>query len=242
MIYKILYIAFVISSLLFGNFHLGPFTLKIYTAIAVLCYCIKKNALFVDKSTFLLFLFSAFFMYSGISNGYTSNSLTYFFSYYFICYVSYVSTYLYMKKYGTFDMVFKSLIFLGIIDSVVTLAQFLGQSWSFVLSDLFTDKSQSERLNNYYDNYGSLMGKALPGLFTAVQNGYYLSSMCILSLWTKLHHLNYKSLLLWMVFVGASYCVQERTGFVVGVSLSLLLFFIIIKESKSKHLYFLFTI
>lgn len=204
--------------------------------------CIKEKNIAFDKYWVCYIIFIACFAISSIFSGYTSEFIHQLFGYYFVAFVGYKSTQVLIQKYNGLTPFIYTLLAIGIIDACATVGQMFNIS---IINRLVTiiGLNPQEVYDDIISYNGGLAGVAIPGIMGPVANGYYLSAMCILSLYNPKNKLSIFNLTLWAFFAVSLFFVQQRTALAVGLILSLLAMFkIITKGNKGlKVIILLFT-
>lgn len=219
--YKILYILFFISYILLGGIvYRGVASPRVLMAYAIFFVIIREHRFCFDKYIGLFIAFVFFYGLSSLYTGYIGDFISKFFRLYLIAYTAYAATKVYVKKYRSVDWLIYIFVFIGLLDAVVTIGQFYSNQMAItipmILNPNFADEFEDTTIKA-----DSLSGFVLPGLFTYVVNGYYLSIMCIMALFSKDKKIHWWNLTLWMVIIYALFLCQERTAFVAGLFLSL---------------------
>lgn len=239
--FKILYILFVISSLLYGSFHILAFlTPRILMTIIMFFVCLfEDKKLYIDKYFGIYLVFISFFGFSAISGGHIGRYIQYLVGFYFTAYVGYWSTVILIRKYGGIRAFFSTLLYLGMVDAIVTISQ------AFNLN-FFTPYLEMLHLSVDYDFLLS-MGEefdlnAVPinGIVQSpVFNGYVLMVMTLLSTSLLIKKVNISRILIFAIFFVSSFLVQQRGAFYINAVLSFFLLYRIFGITKSNKAFFL---
>lgn len=230
-IFIFIYILFFVSQLLFGAVYIGPLSLRNYMTVVMLATCIKEGYFKLDRYFGLYIVFIVFFMVACSMTGDIAEAIEKCIAYYLVCYVGYQATKCLIMKYDAKEYLVYTLLVVGIIDAIVTIGQFLGDSFSFAIFEALKAKGTSEDMLERFANYGTLSGVVMPGLLGGVANGYFLSAMCALAFYNKETCLKIYNIALALLFLVALFMVQERTAAFVGALIVIHLFF---KQQKKK--------
>ena len=236
--YIVLYILFFIAQLIYGSWHvLGPLTPRHIMTFVMFVVCIREKAFKRDKYIPLFYVFVFFFVLIGLTGGYAGDTMTKFIAYYVVSIVAYFSTLLFVEKYeGTYYLII-ALLMIGICNSVVTLGNMFMMPWGSQIMD-FLHVSTSEELLQYVssrENTDSMEGFAVPGLISDVANGYFMSFMTILALYSKDRQIHLYNIALYVFFLITLFFIQERAAFVAGGVLSVYALFRILTMRDSDH-------
>ena len=97
--YYLLYLIFLISSILYGSLYIGPVTPRQIMSVVMIVVCIKEGYLFFDKYAKLYFGFVFFYLVACFSTGGFDIALRNLLSYYLVAFVGYQSTRMIISKY-----------------------------------------------------------------------------------------------------------------------------------------------
>lgn len=236
-IFKYTYPCFIISILLYGSTPvLGSVTGRQFFAIIILIQC-----LFIGKKIYwdkYLSLYLCFYFFFGVSC-FIMGTMEYFIrnllGYFTVSYISYYSTRIYLKYYGCKPLIL-TLIGVGLLDSIITVMQYY--NYGIVANVICTvlkfnmDDEWEIRMESAID---ILSGTSIPGAFASpVENGLFLMICTIVSITLIMNRLNsirrvLLFLVIYVVFVLASFVCQQRAPFAAGVFFSAYLLYKIIK-------------
>lgn len=234
--YKILYILFFIAALLYNNFRLiGEITPRnLMTVIMFVACIIEDRRILIDKwlGFYLLFLF--FFALSSMITGYLQPFLHRLVGYYFVGYVGYWSTMILIRKYNSIRLLVYLFLIIGMLDSLVTVGQFFSLPLFKAIPQYLGIGVGVDFLDDYA--YGEeALGIVLPGILgNDVYNGYFLMVVGIISLYYLQSGFKIIALIPWLVSITASFMVQQRAPFYMLLVASIFVFFMVIRNSKSK--------
>lgn len=230
--FKLIYILFLVSSLLYGQSYFGGFTPRQIFAVIMLLVCVATKNLKFDKYWVLYCIFIFLFGISSFWGGYSVQFIRALFGFYFVSYVAYCSTIAVIKQYDGLAMIIGLLICIGVVNSFLTILQMYANP----LATMILDRMMLTQDNDF--TYHLLRGDleeayALPGLFgSGVVNGYFSAVASLLALYSKDGKLHFRNICLWGFFIISLYCVQQRTALFVTLGLSILLIFNRIKNSS----------
>lgn len=236
--YIVLYILFFIAQLIYGSWHvLGPLTFRHIMTFVMFFVCLRERAFKRDRFIPLFYVFVFFFVIIGLTGGYAGDTMTKFIAYYFVSIVAYFATLLFVEKYeGTYYLII-TLLILGICNSVVTLGNMFMMPWAKQITDIL-HVSNSEDILQYVsnrENTDSMEGFAVPGIINDVGNGYFMSYMTILALYSKDRQIHLYNIALYVLFLITLFFIQERSAFVAGGVLSVYAIFRILMMRGSGH-------
>lgn len=222
--YIILYILFFIAQLLYGSWHvLGPVTPRHIMTIIMFLVCIREGAYKRDKYMPFFFVFVFLFLLVGVVGGFVEDSINKCLAYYFVSVVAYYSTLLLLEKYQGGYYFILTLLGIGILNSIVTIGNMYMMPWATQITDFLhlsggfdiTDVS-----SRYHENE-NLEGLTVSGLLADVGNGYFMAYLSVLALYSRDKKIHLYNLILYVLFIIALFFIQERTGLVAGLVLSL---------------------
>lgn len=223
---KLLYIVYVIVELIFGSVRFGPISPRIVLAFVMLSVCFKNGYLKLDNYMKCFFAFVPFFILGGMVTGYTVETLKLLLSWHFAAFIVYQSTKMMICKYDATNIVIYMLLVIGIVDSVVTIGQFMGNPWAIALGSYSIEETDmSEYVFSRMDRRGSLVGMVSPGVLGPVTNGIFLSVFCVLSFFSKDRMPKIFNIVLLLLGLVASFVAQERTGTAIACVFSAYLLF-----------------
>lgn len=222
MLFKLLYVIFVICQLLWGHFYLGGvITPRQLMVIVMFVACVTVKEIKMDKYWWIYVVFIVFYGISSAITGYIFLFLRQLIGFYFASFVAYRATIVMIKKYRCEATVINTLVLIGVADAVVTIGQYLN-------IPVFNDIVYVMRFVNLNEQFISIQERsdivnriAVPGIVGAVTNGYVLSFLSVMALFNKKGKLTLWNLAVWSVLISGSFCAQERSGFIAAVLLSL---------------------
>lgn len=236
--YIVLYILFFIAQFVYGSWHvLGLLTPRHIMTFVMFVVCIREKAFKKDKYIPLFYVFVFFFFIIGLTGGYAGDTMTKFIAYYFVSIVAYFATLLFVEKYeGTYYLII-TLLILGICNSAVTLGNMFMMPWASQITDFLHISNSGEILEYVANrrNTDSMEGFAVPGLISSVGNGYFMSYMTILALYSKDRLIHLYNIALYVFFLITLFFIQERTALVAGTVLSIYAIFGILMMRDRDH-------
>lgn len=223
---------------MYGSLHvLGPLTPRHIMTFVMFVVCIREKAFKRDKYIPLFYVFVFFFVIIGLIGGYAGDTMAKFIAYYFVSIVAYFATLLFVEKYEGAYYLIITLLILGICNSVVTLGNMFMMPWASRITD-FLHVSNSGDLLQYVssrENTDSMAGFAVPGLINDVGNGYFMSYMTILALYSRDRQIHLYNIAQYVFFFITLFFIQERAAFVAGGILSVYAIFRILTMRGSGH-------
>ena len=196
MAFRIIYILFLVSSLVLGSIYVGPLSCRQFFTIIMLVFCFKETKRFlIDKCFKCYLMFSLFFGLTSLYHGYFYDFAKVFLAYYLVALVGFWSTVIIYKK-GYITDLFHTIIALGVLDALVTIFQSFGNPLAMAIGQIFAPE-EVERMAEAVMN-GELVSRAIMGIFGAVYNGYYLLVSSVLALF---YVFKYKNITINIVYV-----------------------------------------
>lgn len=231
-----IYILFIFCQLVYGSWHIiGPITPRHIMSVVVLLLCVREQGLKFDKYFVLYGLFIGCFLLAGALSDNMIDAINWSLAFYFVSYVAYESTKIVVCKYEGINYLVYSLLFVGILDSLFTIGQMYMIPFVSEVSNYLHFNREDELMAYVADtNRASMGGFAVPGIVGNVANGYLISSMCILCLYSQDSKLHVSNVLLWLFFEFTLIIIQERTALVVGTVLSFYAIFKLFRFEASK--------
>lgn len=242
-------ILFIISSLLFGSYLVGPFSIRVYVAVFTIAFLLYRKIVFKDNFNlsyssiriYLLFLFFTLIAkaFSGPFeiDGYLKDLL----AMHLIAIASYIAIDLLVKNREQIRIILMVLIIVGVFNSIVSILQYNGNPTGFLIGQFFAT-SEIEYILNLETRFLAspelqLGAFAVPGIFGhGANNGGMNATLCILSLYFifgKEKRLWWVAIIIFAIGVIGSFVIQERSP--MGL-LTLFTLFIIWKYSPRELL------
>lgn len=240
--FLIVYLIFLVSMLLLGSVSMGPLTIRNIMTVIMFFYCFTEGYYKLDRYFALYLCFIFFFIVSSAVSGDFGNALKKTLSYYFVCYVTYQATKCVILKYGAGDIIVKTLLYIGIIDAIVTIGQFFGNPLAYAMFEAIKPKGISGDMLEYFSTSGTLIGVVIPGLVGGVANGYLLSGVCALAFYDKNSEIKLRNIALVLFLLAALFMVQERSGIVAGVLIVAMLFVKYLRYRFNLYVLLLFVL
>jgi O-antigen ligase len=216
--FSIIYIAYLLVLLVYGNFHVGIIPASTFVSTLVIVVCISiNNQLYADKYFKLYLFFVVCYLLSASVTGYIVEGTRRLLGFYFVCYCAYLSTFILVKKFNSIHVLLNTLLIIGALNTFVTIGQAYGLSYADrILDFLYIDKmAWFEELQ---ESEIDVWGYYAPGMFTAVSNGYYMMTFTVLSL-TLQREFGVKSIVGYFYTLFALYATfltQERSAFLIA--------------------------
>lgn len=233
MYYRIIYIFFLVSAVVFGSVYLGPISLRQMFALIMLILCLKETKNFwMDKSFKFFLLFSFFCGLTSLLYGYESDFLKMFIAYYIVAWIALWSTFITCKNGNTMDCI-HTLVCIGFFDAVITIMQSFGNPIALGVGMMFAPEEVEKMSASIFQ--GDLINSAIMGIFGAVYNGYFLMLSSILSL---IYIMKYKHVVRFVPFFIcflASFLCQQRSPFFINVLFLVFFLFKYIRHLSFSH-------
>lgn len=242
-------ILFIISSLLFGSYLVGPFSIRVYVAVFTIVFLLYKKIVLKDNLNlsyssiriYLLFLFFTLIakVFSGPFeiDGYLKDL----FAMHLIAIASYVAIDLLVKNRKQIRIILIVLIVIGVFNSIVSILQHNENSIGFLIGHFFSS-SGAEYISDLETRLSLASGLELgafsvPGIFGhGANNGGMNATLCILSLYFIFGQ---EKRFWWIAIIGftigivGSFVIQERSP--MGL-LALFTLFVVWKYSSRELL------
>lgn len=231
---KFLYYLFLVSAILFGSISIGPFTIRVFATIVMVVFLfINRSSFFGNKLIpipfsyisvylmYLLFFFIALVMSGDIDRYDFFHRLI---GMHGVCIVAFCAVCYFVNDKKMANQTCMVLLAILLVDSVVTIFQYLENPIAWAIGGVMGDISQAEEYLLMHDD--SLGASIMPGILGgAVSNAFYIAVVAPLSFLYI-----YKSKILGKFAIGsvfllsffASYVTQQRASF------GLLLVFVLI--------------
>lgn len=234
--FKIAYIIFIISIILYANTRIiGAITPRHIMTGIMAVYCFRQSLVkWTDKYFSLYLAFCVIFGISSLVTGYITEFIGFVFSWLIPGIIAYWATRVLRDKYNSPQILVYVLLGIGLIDALTTIGQFLHLPFFLEMPDILRvhgDKDFVEDAESGMDFFGL----TIPGLFGSdVYNGYVLVVFTILifCLYKKIG--SFGIIPLWLIAMIALFFVQERTAFYLGASISLFLFYMLQKTMSGS--------
>ena len=226
MFFRILYVLFVASQLLWGSYYLGGIiTPRQLMVVIMFIVCVVEKSIKIDKYWWLYLVFLVCFGVSSFFTGYSDQFIRQLIGLFFASFVSYRSTIVMVEKYSAESTIIKTFIAIGLLDAVVTIGQFYNVPLANDFVSMMHFSGTDEWFTDYQRRVDILYGVTIPGIVGDVINGYLLSFVSIIALYNKENRIKIFNIILWVILMIGSFCVQERSGFFAGLILSLFMVF-----------------
>ena len=231
MYFRIIYILFLVSSLVLGSIYIGSVSCRQLFTIIMLVFCLKETKkIWIDKCFKYFLIFSFFFGMTSFYHGYFSEFAKLFVAYYLVALVGFWATVIIYKKGYIMDC-FHTIVALGVFDAFITTLQSFGNPLAMDVGLIFAPEEVEKMARSVME--GELVSMAIMGIFGAVYNGYYLLVASVIAL---LYVFKHKTLIKFIpfgiCFIGSFLC-QQRSPFFINC---LFLSFFILKYFKSLSL------
>ena len=226
---RVFFLTFVVAVIFGGSLYIGPATMRQYMAVVLFLYCLanlKGLSKHVNSYIWLFFIFVLFYGFCSIVDDGFSDFLRLTISAYGVGMVGYLATILYMKRYGDYEILIRTLLVCGVINGLVTLLQYIHNPIGIAIGALFVDADNYQKVSEFSHVMDGESGIALPGMFgDAVLNAYFmlLMPLFLLKYWNKrkgkVKQVLYLALLLF--YVVLIFAAQEKSALLVVLFVSL---------------------
>lgn len=246
---KIYLFLYTLCVLLTGYLHIGSLSIRVIATLLAAVFLIFSNLL--KETSFwadgkskcymqMYFCFSVVMGFSLLINGDFEeyDFIKRFLGYYMVCIITYMYLGVSLKDISTINLLINTLIFVVIIDSLVSILQFLGNFWGWTLGNyLGADITRYvDRAERYSSDELSMMAN-IPGIMgSVVGNSFFIMSVAPLCLYKAL---STKKVLCKILLYGCSllcfiacFAVQERFAFFVLLLNYLALFYFRMNRHK----------
>jgi O-antigen ligase len=185
--YLLLLFVFLIASLFLNAFIIGPFSIRIYVSLLVFLIFIFKSTTFNRKKEILLYALFIFFYWLALNvNGEISevDFVKRLLGSYLICFIAFYVLYKSIISQADINKIVIFLVFIGVLNGVVSTLQFNGNSAAYLWATILTPTELLEERIEVYQRAGSGLGIGVIGLFGGiVKNGYLSAAFALLSLY-----------------------------------------------------------
>lgn len=183
----ILYLFFLISVLVFGSFIAGPLTLRVWAVMVMFSYLLFssiKNPVYKNNKYILIYIIFIVFLFLAMTfNGDAETyGLKWIVANHVVSIIVFVATYYVTKdnRQNRMDVIIVALIFILVVNSLVTIAQYFNEPIGWAVSFFFL-QGRNEDIVTFQEAYQSLDTLAgvarTPGIFdSSVENGIFLGS------------------------------------------------------------------
>lgn len=222
----ILYLFFLISVLVFGSFIAGPLTLRVWAVMVMFSYLLFssiKNPVYKNNKYILIYIIFIVFLFLAMTfNGDAETyGLKWIVANHVVSIIVFVATYYVTKdnRQNRMDVIIVALIFILVVNSLVTIAQYFNEPIGWAVSFFFL-QGRNEDIVTFQEAYQSLDTLAgvarTPGIFdSSVENGIFLGSFGILPFYfmkRKSWVLKFSSVSLIILSLVACFMCQERAA------------------------------
>lgn len=215
MLFRIIYILFLISSLAFGSIRLGPVSIRqLFTVIMFICCVNETKGFWMDTCTKCLFLFSLFFGLTSLYYDYFPDFIRFLVGFYIVAWIAMWATTITIKKKNVMDCV-NTLVCVGVIDSLITILQCLGNKSALAIGVIFSPLEAESLMDSLVQ--GEIYNHSIMGIFGATSNGYFLMVATILSLTYIVKGNNCFKYFPFVICVIASFMCQQRGPFYINL-------------------------
>lgn len=225
--FKVLYVAFVIAVVFYGQLRLMFGLTPRHIAIVVMLFaCMRQGVPFPMgriMKTYLVFILT--FLVSATVTDYLDKVLI---TYYIAVYVGFWATKILVTKYKDGKLLLNIFIVTGVVNAIVTIGQAFGLHFADQLVSFLHISLPEEYIDSLNVKGGENMYLLLvrPGLLAgAVYNGYILMATGLISLSLLAHKFRLQRLIPWVIIFVGCFCVQERGPIIILAVLSAFAFF-----------------
>lgn len=215
MLFRAVYILFLVSSLILGSQYIGFLSYRQLLSIVMLVFCLKEyRGLWMEKSFRFFLGFVLFFCFTSVFSGFFSECIKVVVAYYLVAYIGLWSTVISVQKNNGMDCI-HTIVAIGVIDAVVTILQSFGNPIALGVGLLFAPE-EIENLMEKADQ-SEVLTVSISGIVGQVYNGYLLMTSSILSfLYIKKYKVLLKYIPFAICFIACFLC-QQRFPFYVTI-------------------------
>ena len=217
------YCIYLIFAILNPSIVVSGIPIRHFITLIMIVFCVKYRPQKWDWFVVLYSLYIFCYFSAGYITGYTSEHISFILTTLLVALVLYRSTMIMVMQFDKLELITMLLLVVFVIDAIFTVGQYYRIPQFLMLPQLM-----GLELNDYYmqrlEGAYSMEGQVLFGIVGAVANGYMLSAASILA-WKKYGNKSViYNVLLWGLFMLASFYSQERAGFYLATLFSVFLF------------------
>lgn len=224
----ILFLLFIITSLLFGSYQVGPTTVRVYSTILLILYIIFKKNLNKDKLQlpykyiwiYLVFIFVSLLVKVFVDPAIIDTFIKNIFGFYLVAIISYVAVDFFVKKQSDIKKIVTVLTIIGVFNAWVSILQAMGNPLGFSLGSFFSTVSDTylaKTIDMLEVNGYDMADVVVPGIFGhGATNGIMNSMLGILPLYflsDKNKFMRVVGLFSTLYILIGGFYIQERSGF-----------------------------
>lgn len=231
---------FIAASLLFGGFTIGPFSIRVYSTIILIVYCLfltftkqkaKSKLAYNFIYVYIIFLLLTFLSKTLTEHSYVNNYLRFVFSHHIVAITAFCGVSLLVKTEKQIRYILVLLIAIGVINGLVSILQANGNEFGFLLGRLFySQESQyaaetEQRVVEYGAEFGEFVVQGLFG--EGANNGLMTGIIGILPLCVIISNKRnvakcFGGIICFSILIISSYYIQERAAFLLLIFFSFL--------------------
>lgn len=231
MVPKVIYSIFI-SSIMVGNgIYIGPATLRQYCSILLFLY-LCSNLWIVKRNSKLMVVYVVYILLYGISS-LLNDGLTLFvkqfIAQYLVSIVAYYTSLIIFNKCKNFNYIIWPIIIIGIINSIVNLMQYYGNSMAIALGAIFVDMDNESQVAKFTHLLNGTSGNTFGIMGDIVYNSYYSMIVPFFILMKFKNKIILSGLLALTIF--SLFTIGERSPF--GITVLLLVGYLYIQKRNS---------
>ena len=212
MLFKIIYVIYLIVSLFFASFEItSSISLRHIMTVVMFLLCIYERGVKFDKFLKWYILFLVFYGLSCILTGFEMVFFRNLIGTFFAAIVIYMATTIMIRKYNWGNVIITTILALAVINSFVAIGQFYGNQYAIGLTTLF-QFNLTDELVDLYESQRDFHGRYVGGLLDIVLNGYFLSAASVLALYNKKGKITILNWIVFAIIFYALFLCQERSG------------------------------
>ena len=225
--FKILYVIFLVACFFYPfEYVMEPIAIRHIIAFILLLMLIGKRHIKFDWVLWMFVAYLFFFVLGALATGYLVTFIPTLVGTYVTCIIMYLATKAMMHQ-NAGNWILYTLLAIAVLDSVVTIAQFVNSPIARQIADFLRISLIDEDAWDRFETYGGGMGGIVAGgLLRGVKNGYFLCSAVIFSLLSKANQVKLHNVVLCLFLFIALFCAQERAAFFLGI-ICLVLFILV---------------
>ena len=248
----LLFLLFVIASLLLGSVYLGPASFRVWTTVLMLFILlhqriIKGIKVFTSLNTGVILVYCLFLLSLLFSLTFNGEITEYGFvkrllAYYFVCIISYFAVGCFVPDKNKIHILIWVLVLIATFNNLVAILQFSGNPIGWNIGGFFGDVTKGEEFS---DQHADIIGySVIPGVFgDSVMSGFFTAIVFPLLFAIISNRKTFLSLCVFLLFAAINvygcFVTQQRISFVLVV-FSLLL--VSVKYVKTHPFLSLFAV
>lgn len=231
--FKLLYILFFVACILGGSKYIGGIiSFRQLMSVYMLCYCLynyKSLYRTISKYIILYIAFVLSWIFSSTLEGSIDKCFRTLIAQHLVSLIGYFATILLYRKQQSLDVLFKTILTVGILNSFVCLLQYIGNPIGIGIGLFFVDAGDESIIGQFEMlASGENKGGYLFGLFgNAVNNGYFSMILPLVPFYffLKKNGTLIPVLLCSLFFLVVLFLIQQRSCFIFSVLMLVIILF-----------------